>query len=104
MEAALKKLLVEDDNGDKPVRDSVMHLLESNHHTLSTTEVNLRTQLQKIVTISQTKHNFILQRPKTIKAFIIDDDMADSKEGGTGKTRSCGFSCLFLGDEKQFCV
>ena len=86
-----------------------MHLLESDTHSLSTSEANLRTELQRIVAISKTKRNFVLQRPKTIKAFILgelEEDSSDEKKLREHNS-CCIFSCLFgccNGEEKQIFV
>lgn len=110
IEAALKQLLVSEDNKDRLVTDSVLQLYQSDRHRLSANEDNLRKQLQRIVSISKTKHNFILKRPRTIKTFIqgnTDETLDAGAERKRNNKCCCALYCLFgfcAEEEKEFCL
>ena len=100
-----------EDNQDKQVTDSVLQLLQSDRHRLSTGEDNLRTQLLRIVGLSKSKRTVILKRPKTIKTFIntktLDVNVSEDDEVEPDRICCCFVSCLFAScgeDEKTFCL
>lgn len=109
VEVALKEFLIAAENQNKQMRNSVVSLLESDTHKLSSTEANLRRQLEQTVRFSETK-GFVLKRPKTIKAFIRGD-YDETQEKIAEKKRKpkccCALSCLFgfcAIDETHFCL
>ena len=109
VEVALKEFLIAAENQNKQMRNSVVSLLESDTHKLTSTEANLRRQLEQTVRFSETK-GFVLKRPKTIKAFIRGD-YDETQEKIAEKKRKpkccCALSCLFgfcAIEETHFCL
>lgn len=92
MEKALRRYL-QTDRGQSPIRASLFELLTETGR--SPEEDQLRNELSKIMRASDGGKDIILMKPRTLKAFIEDE------EGRKEPTKCSIFKCSFtvLGDD-----
>ena len=102
MERALKKLLTSDEPGqNRQLKTSIRNFLQSEEsNRFSFQENKLRTELRKTMRIDN-KNKIILKKPRTLKAFILDEETENIKPGKC----CCAFACIrFWGSEGHcFC-
>ena len=104
LERTLKQLLTsdEEDTQNKYLKSSFYKLMKGDvNNRNSMVENKLRTELRKTMRISEKKNKIVLKKPRTLKAFILDEDKEEMKPGKF----CCVFACLrFWGPEGHwFC-
>ena len=104
LERTLKQLLTsdEEDSQIKYLKSTFYELMKGDvDNRKSMVENKLRTELRKTMRISEKKNKIVLKKPRTLKAFILDEDKQEMKPGKF----CCVFACLrFWGPEGHcFC-
>ncbi|XP_053409003.1 mucolipin-3-like isoform X2 [Mercenaria mercenaria] len=87
MEKALRRFLEQKTEGTN-LRSSICDLM-SEGRSLSKEESSLRMELEKIVQVSKSKNDVVLLKPRTLKAFMEDED------GKTKEIKCCCMTCSF---------
>ena len=79
MERALKQILTSNEHGDyMALKSNVYKIIkgdDNNRHSFA--ENKLRTELSKSMRITEESNKIILKKPRTIKAFILDEDQEE---------------------------
>ena len=102
MERALKKMLTSDEpTQNRQLKTSISNFLKSeDSNRLSFQENKLRTELRKTMRVD-SMDRIVLMKPRTLKAFILDEEIEDIKPGKC----CCAIACVrFWGTEGHcFC-
>lgn len=100
MERALKQMLAtEDDSQNKQLKGSFINFIKGkDSQRFSFMENKLRTELRKTMRITE-KNLIVLKKPRTLKAFILDEEREEIKPTHC----CCVISCLRFWGSKDQC-